>query len=113
MPAELNQIALAALVLSMLAAPFLIEHSERIVRRFSAAEWMNRAMALHNIAIQTMAADRHVIICGYGRSGQNLARFLEQEKIEFIALDIDPQRVRGRRRRAKAWCSATRRAARC
>jgi CPA2 family monovalent cation:H+ antiporter-2 len=94
MPAELNQIALAALVLSMLAAPFLIEHSERIVRRFSAAEWMNRAMALHNIAIQTMAADRHVIICGYGRSGQNLARFLEQEKIEFIALDIDPQRVR-------------------
>jgi CPA2 family monovalent cation:H+ antiporter-2 len=94
MPAELNQIALAALVLSMLAAPFLIEHSERIVRRFSAAEWMNRAMALHNIAIQTMAADRHVIICGYGRSGQNLARFLEQEKIDFIALDIDPQRVR-------------------
>jgi CPA2 family monovalent cation:H+ antiporter-2 len=94
MPAGLTQVALAALVLSMLAAPFLIEHSEQIVRRFSAAEWMNRAMALHNIAIQTMAADRHVIICGYGRSGQNLARFLEQEKIDFIALDIDPQRVR-------------------
>jgi CPA2 family monovalent cation:H+ antiporter-2 len=94
LPAGLTQVALAALVLSMLAAPFLIEHSERIVRRFSAAEWMNHAMTLHNIAIQTMAADRHVIICGFGRSGQNLARFLEQEKIEFIALDIDPQRVR-------------------
>ena len=41
-----------------------------------------------------MAAERHVIMCGYGRSGQNLARLLEQEKIAFIALDVDPQRVR-------------------
>ena len=93
-PAALMQVVLASLVLSMLVSPFLIEHSERLVRRFSAAEWMNRAMTLHNIAIQTMGAERHVIICGYGRSGQNLARFLEQEKIAFIALDIDPQRVR-------------------
>ncbi|MGH8679142.1 MAG: cation:proton antiporter, partial [Burkholderiales bacterium] len=88
------QIALATLILSMLLSPFIIEHSEHMVRRFSAREWMNRAMALHNIAIQTMAAERHVIICGYGRSGQNLARFLEQEGITFIALDLDPQRVR-------------------
>jgi CPA2 family monovalent cation:H+ antiporter-2 len=94
MPGSMTQIVLAALVLSMLVSPFIIEYSEHLVRRFSAAEWMNRAMALHNIAIQSMAAERHVIICGYGRSGQNLARFLEQEKIAFIALDIDPQRVR-------------------
>lgn len=94
MPVAMTQIVLAALVLSMLVSPFIIEHSEHLVRRFSATEWMNRAMALHNIAIQTMTAERHVIICGYGRSGQNLARFLEQEKITFIALDIDPQRVR-------------------
>ncbi|HEY5930221.1 MAG TPA: cation:proton antiporter [Burkholderiales bacterium] len=93
-PGGVTQIVLAALVLSMLVSPFIIEYSERLVRRFSAAEWMNRAMVLHNIAIQTMGAERHVIICGYGRSGQNLARFLEQEKINFIALDIDPQRVR-------------------
>lgn len=88
------QIALATLILSMLLSPFVIEYSEHMVRRFSAAEWMNRAMALHNIAVQTMGAERHVIICGYGRSGQNLARFLEQEKVGFIALDLDPQRVR-------------------
>jgi CPA2 family monovalent cation:H+ antiporter-2 len=41
-----------------------------------------------------MSAEQHVIICGYGRSGQNLARLLEQEGIAFIALDIDPQRVK-------------------
>jgi CPA2 family monovalent cation:H+ antiporter-2 len=41
-----------------------------------------------------MGAEQHVIICGYGRSGQNLARFFEREGIGFIALDLDPQRVR-------------------
>ncbi|MEO8165272.1 MAG: monovalent cation:proton antiporter-2 (CPA2) family protein, partial [Betaproteobacteria bacterium] len=94
LPGELLQMTLAVLVLSMLISPFIIEHSERLVRPFSGGEWMNRAMALHNIAIQTMAADNHVIICGYGRSGQNLARFLEKENVSFIALDLDPQRVR-------------------
>jgi CPA2 family monovalent cation:H+ antiporter-2 len=35
-----------------------------------------------------------VIVCGYGRSGQNLSRFLSLEEIPFFALDLDPQRVR-------------------
>lgn len=88
------QIVLAAMLLSMLAAPFLIERSDQVVRRYSAGEWMNRALQLHRIAVQTMALDTQIIICGYGRSGQTLARFLEQESIPFIALDHDPQRVR-------------------
>ncbi len=94
LPVPVMQVTLAVLVLSMLISPFIIEHSEHLMRRFSGAEWMNRAMAVHNIAIQTMSSDSHVIICGYGRSGQNLARFLEKENISFIALDNDPQRVR-------------------
>lgn len=35
----------------------------------------------------------HVIICGYGRSGQYLGRFLKEEHVPYIALDIDPARV--------------------
>ena len=88
------QPVLAAMVLSMLIAPFVIERSEAIVRRWSATEWMNRAMQLHNIAVQSMTADAHVLICGYGRSGQNLARILDQEGVPSIALDNDPQRIR-------------------
>ena len=88
------QPVLAAIVLSMLAAPFIIEHSENMARRFSAAEWMNRAMQLTTIAAQTMAEEKHVILCGYGRSGQNLSRLLEKESVPFIALDLDPQRIR-------------------
>ncbi len=91
---EVLQPVLAAMVLSMLIAPFVIERSEHIVRRWVTTDWMQRAMQLTNIAAQSMAADEHVVICGYGRSGQNLARFLEQERVPFIALDIDPQRIR-------------------
>jgi len=88
------QPVLAAMVLSMLIAPFVIERSEAIVRRWSATEWMSRAMQLHNIAVQSMTTDAHVVICGYGRSGQNLARLLDKEGVAFIALDNDPQRIR-------------------
>ena len=91
---EFLQPVLAAMVLSMLAAPFIIQRSEAIVRRLNTNEWMMRAMQIHNIAVQSMAAVEHVVICGYGRSGQNLARFLEQDKIPVIALDVDPQRIR-------------------
>jgi len=89
-----GQVVLAAMILSMLIAPFVIEHSEHMVRRFSAADWMNRAMAVHSIAAKTLAEEKHVIICGYGRSGQYLTRLMEQEAIPVIALDLDPQRVR-------------------
>jgi CPA2 family monovalent cation:H+ antiporter-2 len=88
------QPVLAAMLLSMLAAPFLVERSEHFARRWTRSDWMHRAMELHNIAVRSMAADQHVVVCGYGRSGQNLARLLEKESIPFIALDVDPQRIR-------------------
>ncbi len=94
LPPVVMQNVLAAMLISMLIAPFLIQHAEAIVRRISPAEWMNRAMQLHQVAVQSMAVDAHIIICGYGRSGQALARFMQQENIHFIALDLDSHHVR-------------------
>ena len=94
LPPEVMQNVLAAMLISMLGAPFLIQHAEAIVRRISPAEWMNRAMQLHQVSVRSMAVDAPVIICGYGRSGQALARFMEQENVHFIALDLDSRRVR-------------------
>ena len=91
---EYLQPVLAVMVLSMLATPFIIQRSEAIVRRLYANEWMLRAMQIHNIAVQSMTANEHVVLCGYGRSGQNLARFLEHENVAVIALDNDPERIR-------------------
>jgi len=90
----LRQIVLAAMLLSMLAAPFLVQYSDRIALRFVASEWMQRALDLHRIATRSMAVERHVIIAGFGRSGQHLARMLADENINYVALDLDPDRVR-------------------
>ncbi len=93
LPPDVMQNVLAAMLISMLMAPFLIQHTEAIVRRLSPDEWMNRAMQMHRIAVQSMATNQHIIVCGYGRSGQALAKFLQVEGISFIALDLDSRRV--------------------
>lgn len=94
LPREIQQVALTVLVLSMLIAPFIVQYSERIVVRFVASEWMIRSMQLTKIAAQSMGSEKHAIICGFGRNGQYLARFLAQEGIHYMALDLDPDRIR-------------------
>ncbi|HZX33082.1 MAG TPA: monovalent cation:proton antiporter-2 (CPA2) family protein [Rhodocyclaceae bacterium] len=94
MPRLVEQAVLTALVLSMLVAPFIVHYSEKIVMRFVASEWLMRSMQLTKIAAQTMGTEKHAIICGFGRSGQHLARFMGQEGVEWVALDLDPDRVR-------------------
>ncbi len=85
---------LASMVLSMLIAPFLIIYSNRIVMRLSATDWLLQSVQLTTIAKRSITTQGHVIICGYGRSGQNLARLLDKERIPYMALDLDPDRVR-------------------
>ena len=88
------QLILASMVLSMLTAPFIIEKSDAIVMKLSANEWMMQSLALTQIATRTMTTQKHVLIAGFGRSGQSLARLLEEEGIAYHALDLDPDRVR-------------------
>lgn len=88
------QIVLAVVVLSMLLAPVIVWYNGRVVRRLVPS--YRRSPESNVAAIRSEAASRkgHVIICGYGRSGQNLAWMLEQENIPSLALDLDPVRVR-------------------
>ena len=90
---SLSQAVLAGMLLSMLCAPFLIINADRIALRFVANEWMMQSLQMTRIATQSIKTSGHVIICGYGRCGQNLARMLEQEGIGYVALDLDPDRV--------------------
>src|SRR5207244_2696200 len=60
----------------------------------SGAEWMLRSLELHRIAAQSIDVERHVIVLGYGRNGQRLARLLDAEGVRYVALDLDPERVR-------------------
>ncbi|AVO49440.1 potassium transporter [Melaminivora suipulveris] len=92
-PRLLNPV-LAAMVLSMLATPFLVQHSSRIVMKLVASDWLQQSLQVTSIARQAINTSGHVLICGYGRSGQALARMLEHEGIAYMALDLDPDRVR-------------------
>ncbi len=93
-PHEVESPLLAAMVLSMLATPFIIQYSNQLVMRLSSTDWMMQSLAMTRIATKAISHEGHVVICGYGRSGQNLARLLEQEGIRYLALDLDPDRVR-------------------
>ncbi|MDR3371982.1 monovalent cation:proton antiporter-2 (CPA2) family protein [Rhodoferax sp.] len=93
-PPELLNPILAAMVLSMLATPFIIMNSNSIVLRLVSNEWLMESVQMTRIASKSIAANKHVIICGYGRCGQNLARMLDKENIAYMALDLDPDRVR-------------------
>ncbi|GAC1534347.1 MAG: monovalent cation:proton antiporter family protein [Ramlibacter sp.] len=92
-PALLNPI-LASMVLSMLATPFIVMVSNRLVMTLVASEWLQQSLQMTTIARKSINANKHVIICGYGRCGQNLAHMLERENIPYMALDLDPDRVR-------------------
>lgn len=89
----LMQLILASMVLSMLIAPFMIAQADAIVMKFLSNEWMTQSLALTQIASRTMMKQQHVIIAGFGRSGQSLAKLLDDEKIAYHALDLDPERV--------------------
>ena len=89
------QLLLAGIVISMVLSPLLIRHNRIIAgwlisREDPETHWL----AFQPMATKALAKRRHVIVCGYGRVGQNLARILEKEGFEYIALDLDPYRVR-------------------
>ena len=94
----LVQPLLAATVLSMVLSPILIRHNRRITRGFSANPARRTARrCARNSATLAVAERDHVVICGFGRVGQNIARVLEQTGFEYIALEVDAYRIRAGR----------------
>ncbi len=94
LPPNLLNPILASIVLSMLATPFIIMYSNAIVMRLVSSDWLQQSLQMTSIARKSINTSKHVIICGYGRCGQNLGHLLEAEGIPYIALDLDPDRVR-------------------
>jgi len=86
---------LAATVLSMVLSPLIIRHNRRITRVILRESGNPQTEAMRHERLTLAAAEReHVVICGFGRVGQNIARVLEQTGFEYIALDVDPYRIR-------------------
>jgi len=88
-PAQ-SQPVLAAAVISMAIAPLLIRRNGPLAAWASRSYREHRASDANLIEEQAAQLARHVIICGFGRIGQNLALFLDTERIDYLALDMDP-----------------------
>ncbi len=86
---EQVQPILVAIVLSMAVAPLIIRYNGFFVKCCSASYRNERNAQEMSLGEEAKQHDRHVIIAGFGRVGQNLASFLREEGFDYLALDID------------------------
>ena len=92
---RLTQVIIATLILSMMLAPLLLRYNGAIAKRLTKSGYLEqRAEIIEEVREHGEQLRDHVIICGYGRTGQNIARILEKENFDYMALDLDPIIVR-------------------
>lgn len=76
-------------VLSIAVTPWLVNQSQT----WAASLTRSRLLSQSEVAQSGLGKCDHVIIAGFGRTGQTCARFLTLEGLPFLALDLDPERV--------------------
>ena len=91
---EQVQPILAALVISMAIAPLLIRFNGDLARLLFSSYTEDRARQEMALAESHADDSGHVIIAGFGRVGQNLGRFLREESMPYLALDVDSKLIR-------------------
>lgn len=95
---ELLQPLLVTVVLSMVLSPFILRNNKRLARWILGERGPPQPAIEREEALTGGVAQReHVILCGYGRVGQSVARVLEGHGFEYVALDLDPMRIRAAR----------------
>jgi CPA2 family monovalent cation:H+ antiporter-2 len=89
---------LVTVVLSMVLAPVILANNKRVARLLLGERGPPKtAIEREDAATQAVAKREHVILCGFGRVGQNVGRVLEAQGFEYIAIDLDAARVRAAR----------------
>jgi monovalent cation:H+ antiporter-2, CPA2 family len=97
-PERYGEPLVVAIVLSMVLSPLILNNNKRVAR-FLLREHAPAPTASEREEAATgeIARREHVILCGFGRVGQNVARVLESQGFEYIALDLDLARIRAAR----------------
>ncbi|MCF3191837.1 MULTISPECIES: cation:proton antiporter [Pseudomonas] len=90
-PADMAAYLLAATFCSMLLTPLLLRAAPLIAASLHRQSY--EEAELEEIAAQNAELQGHVVMCGYGRVGQSIGRFLRSEHKDFVALDYDPDRI--------------------
>lgn len=90
---------LAASIISMIAAPFLIKAAPRI--GYAVQSWFGPASALEPVVPSFEPGEEdlrgHVVIVGYGLNGRNLAKVLRRTKVPYLILELNADNVRSAR----------------
>ncbi len=87
----LTQTVVATVVLSMVLAPLMLRYNGSVTKHFLAKSYSkNRDEIVDEVRQSAHGLTDHVIICGYGRTGQNIARLIEQAGFDFVATELDP-----------------------
>ena len=90
-----SQALLLAVGISMALTPFLVRYNGVVAKWLLTGSYLRqRANREAEVAEEVTGLEGHVILCGFGRVGQNLAKFLRDEGVEYVALDLDPLRIR-------------------
>jgi K+:H+ antiporter len=90
-----TQPIIAATLLSMLITPILIRYNSRITEHLFRGTYTSGLNAPPKELVSACdTLSKHVIICGFGRIGQNLANILREMKIPYVALDLDHSLIR-------------------
>lgn len=91
LPVEMGGLVLAATFCSMAVTPLLLRAAPQLAARLGRRSQAEGSA--EEIAAACAEHDQHVLICGFGRVGQSIGRFLRREGIPFVAMDSDPIRV--------------------
>lgn len=91
---DVFQLTLSAILVSMFIAPFLIAWVVERTGERTRNDWGQKAKDIHSIAVGSFGKENHVILCGYGRTGEQIGRFLTDENIPFVAIDLNPAAIK-------------------
>ncbi len=94
-PPEYGQVVLAALLLSIAVSPILI-HFNKQIANFLLLKLSkdDDTVSEEHLSKEAKKFKHHIIICGYGRVGQNIGRLLDRVSFPYIGLDLDSELVK-------------------
>jgi len=91
---DVFQVTMAAMLISLFLAPGLIERAANFGKRMARGDLVHGTQTTQVVAAAADELNGHVLLCGFGRSGQRIGSFLDDEGISYLALEVDPQRVK-------------------
>lgn len=89
LPEAESQLLLATVILTMIATPFLVKYNGLLAKKLTGSYLQNREQAVDKVAARAGKMQDHVVICGFGRIGQNIAKILDAENRTYFALDYN------------------------